>query len=73
MYMGDIKLCAKNKKELETLIQIVKIYSQDIEMEFGVEKCAMLVIKSSQRHMTKGVELPNQEKIRTLEKRKPLE
>ena len=34
MYMDDIKLFAKNKKELETLIQTVRIYSQGIEMEF---------------------------------------
>ena len=60
MYMDDIKLFAKNEKELETLIH-VRIYSQDIEMEFGIEKCAMLVMKSGKWHMT-GVELPNQEK-----------
>ena len=46
MYMDDIKLFAKIEKELETLIHAVRIYSQDIGMEFGIEKCAMLVIKS---------------------------
>ena len=45
MYMDDIKLFAKNEKELETLIHTVKIYSQDIKMEFGIEKCATLVMK----------------------------
>ena len=35
-------------------------------MEFGVEKCAMLVMKSGKRHTTDGIELPNQDKIRTL-------
>ena len=38
MYMDDIKLFAKNEKELETLIHAVRIYSQDIGMEFGIEK-----------------------------------
>ena len=66
MYMDDIKLFTKNEKELETLIHAVRIYSQDIGMEFGREKCAMLVIKSGKRHMTDGMELPNQDKIRTL-------
>ena len=28
MYMDDIKLFAKNEKELETLIHTVRIYSQ---------------------------------------------
>ena len=35
-------------------------------MESGIEKCAMLVMKSGKRHLTDGVELPNQDKIRTL-------
>ena len=66
MYMDDIKLFAKNEKEQETLIHTVRIYSQDIEMEFGIEKCAMLVMKSGKRHITDGIELPNHDKIRTL-------
>ena len=67
MYMDDIKLFAISEKELETLIHAVKIYSQDIGMEFGIEKCAMLVMKSDKRNLTDGLELPNQDKIRTLE------
>ena len=43
--MDDIKLFAKNQKELETLIHAVRIYSQDIGIEFCKEKCAMLVMK----------------------------
>ena len=35
-------------------------------MEFGIEKCAMLVMKSGNRHLTDGMELPNQGKIKTL-------
>ena len=59
----DIKLFAKNEKELETLIHAVRIYSRNIGMEFGIEKCAMLVMKSGKRHLTDGMELPNQDKI----------
>ena len=35
-------------------------------MEFGIEKCAMLVMKSGKWHLTDGMELPNHDKIRTL-------
>ena len=66
MYMDDIKLFAKNEKEQETLIHSVRIYSQDIGMEFGIEKCAILVMKSGKRHLTDGMEQPNQNKIRML-------
>ena len=37
MYMDDIKLFAKNEKELETLIRAVKVYSHDIWMEYDIE------------------------------------
>ena len=69
MYMDDIKLFSNIKKELEILIHAVKIYSQDIEMEFGFEKCAMLVMKSGKQHLTDIVKQPNQDKIRTLEEK----
>ena len=41
------------------------VLENDIRMEFGIEKCAMIVMKSSERYMTDGMELPNQDKIRT--------
>ena len=56
----------KKEKESENLKHAVMIYSQDIGMEFGIEKSAMLVIKSGKRHLTDGMELPNQDKFRTL-------
>ena len=58
MYMDDIKLFVKNEKEQEILMHTVWIYSQDIGMEFGM--------KSGKRHLTDGIELPSQDKIRTL-------
>ena len=66
MYMDDIKVFAKNEKEQKILIDTVRIYSQNRGMEFGIEKCAMLVMKSGKLHMTDEMELPNQDKIRTL-------
>ena len=49
MYMDDIKLFVKYEKELETLVQMIRIYGQDIEIELGIEKCAMLLTKSWKR------------------------
>ena len=46
MYMDDIKLFTNNEKELETRRQAVKIYSQDIGMEFGIEKWDMIIMKT---------------------------
>ena len=57
--MDDIKIFAENKKELETLTHAVRIYSQDIGMEFGIEKSAMLELKICKWHLTDGMEQPN--------------
>ena len=45
IYMDDIKLFCKNENELETLIKAVKINSEDIKKEFGIEKCGILMKK----------------------------
>ena len=71
MYMEGIKLFAKNEKELETLIHAVRIYNQDIGMEFGIEKCAMLVMKSGKWHMTDGMNYQITTKLERSEKMKP--
>ena len=66
MYMDNIKVFTKNEKELETLMHTVRIYNQDIGMKFAIENCTMLVMKSGKRHLINRMELPNQNKIRTL-------
>ena len=68
--MDDIKLFDKNQKELETLIQVVRIYSQDIGMEYGIDKYAMQIMKSGKKEMMKVMEVSNQEKSERSEKRK---
>ena len=68
--MNTIKVFAKNEGELETLIQAVRIYSQNIGMEFSIEKCVMQIMRSRKGHMTGGMKLPNQEKSECSEKRK---
>ena len=70
MYMDDIKLFAVNEKVLETLLQTVKIYSKDIGMKAGIEKCTMLEMKSDKRLTVEVFELKNQVVIRTIGKRK---
>ena len=47
----------KNEKELEILMQAVRIFIEDIRMEFGIEKkCTMLIMKSRKRQMIEGIE-----------------
>ena len=73
MYMDDIKLFVENEKELETLVQAVRIYNQGIGIEFGIERCAMLIIRRGKRDMTARIEPPDQEKIRMFGKKRNLQ
>ena len=46
MYVNDINVLARNEKELEILVQTIRIYSPIIGMEFDTEKYALLIMKS---------------------------
>ena len=59
MYMDYIKLFAKNEKQLETVRHEGRIYRQDTGMEFGIEKCAILVMKNGKWHLIDRMEPPN--------------
>ena len=69
MYMDDIKPFVKNEK-LEFLIRAVRIHSRDIGIEFGIEICAMLVMKSGKRHLTGGGNYQIKTRLKRSERRK---
>ena len=41
LFMDDLKLHSQSEKGLDSLVQTVRVFSKDIGMEFGIEKCAM--------------------------------
>ena len=63
---GGFAITQISMKDHQTML-VGKLIIQDIGMEFGIEKCAILAMKSGKRHMTEGMELPNHDKIRTHE------
>ena len=66
-FMDDLKLYGKSESELNELMSVVNKFSSDIGMEFGFEKCAMVVLKAGVRVESKGIELPSGDKIKELE------
>ena len=58
---------AKNVKELDSLVQTVRVINEDIAMEFGIQKCAMVVMRRGRMVESKGIDLPNGETIKVLE------
>ena len=66
MFMEDIKLVAKDERGLASLIQTVRVVSTDIGMKFGLEKCAMLVMKKGKVSKSDGIKLPDDKVIRLI-------
>lgn len=58
LYMDDIKLYAKSERDIDSLIHTTRIYSTDIGMSFGLEKCSRMVTKRGKVVHTEGVSLP---------------
>ena len=43
--MDDLKLFAKNEDQINNLVNTVRIFSEDMRMEFGLPKCVVLIMK----------------------------
>ena len=66
LYKDDLKLYAKSEKELDLLIQTVRVFSKDIGMQFGIEKCSTLVMKRGKRIKSDGIKMPDDQVIKSL-------
>ena len=68
LFMDDLKLYSRSEKGLlDSLVQTVRVFSEDIGMEFGIEKCAMLVMEKGKIVKSVGIELPGGKVIKSLQ------
>ena len=67
LFMNDLKLHSHNEKELDSLGQTIHIFSKDIGMEFGIEKCAMLEVEKGKIVKSVGIELLDGKVIKSLQ------
>ena len=65
--MNDLKLYSRSEKGLDSLVQTVRVFSEDTGMEFGIGKCAMLVMEKGKIEKSVGIELPDGEFIKPLQ------
>ena len=70
LYMDDLKLYAKDDSELEGLLRIVKGFSYDIGIEFGLSKCAKATFKRGKLEKFDHVRLDEETMIKDLEQEK---
>ena len=55
LVMDDLKLYGNNMKQLDTLINTVRIFSSDIGRKFGLQKCGVLMTKRGNHVSSNGV------------------
>ena len=66
-FMDDLKLYCRSQKGLDSLVQTNRVFSEDIAIEFGIEKCAMLVMEKGKIVKRVGIELPDGKVIKSLQ------
>ena len=57
LFMDDLKLYSRSEKRLNSLVQTVCVFSEDVGMEFGIEKCAMLVMEKRKIVKSVGIDV----------------
>ena len=60
LFVDYLGLFGKAERQLETSISSAKVFSYDISMEFGIERCGMLVTKNSKLAKSDGIKLQNE-------------
>ena len=70
LYMDDLKLIAKSEDELQKQIQTIKIFSDDNNMEFGLEKCAKITFKKGKLTHSQNIVIDTNREIQELEQGK---
>ena len=68
--MDDLKLIAKSEEELQKQTQTVKTFSDDIHMEFALEKCAKIALKRGKLVPLQNLVINIKREIQELEQEK---
>ena len=55
LFMDNLKLYSRSEKGLDSLVQTVRDFKEDIGMELGIEKCAMLIIEKGKIVKSVGI------------------
>ena len=65
--MGDLELFAKNEERMSILVNTVRIFSEDIKMDFGLPRCRVLIMKREKVVKSEGISMPNGDMMKNIE------
>ena len=67
LFMDDLKLFAKGKNQIDSLVQTVHIFSQDTGVQFGIKKCGVLIMERGKVIRTDGIRLPDGQHMKDID------
>ena len=59
LFLDDLKLFAKNVDQIDSLVNTVRIFSEDMKIEFGLSKCGVLIMKRGKVVESDGLCMPD--------------
>ena len=65
--MIDLKLYGKNSNQMDSLVQTVWRYLEDIGMKFGIDKYAVLEMERGRLGRSEGIEMPDGERMKEVD------
>lgn len=68
IYMDDLKLTCRSKVQMSQMMNVVTEFSKDINMNFGIEKCATANFKNGELTYSEHLNIGDNQIIKTLEK-----
>ena len=67
LFMGDLKLFAKSKNQIDSLVKTVHIFSEDIDMQFEIKKCGVLIMERGKVIRADGIRLPDGQHMKDID------
>ena len=67
LFVDDLKLFAKSKNQIDSLVETVHIFSEDIGMQSGIKKCGLIIMERGKVIRTDGIRLPDGQQLKDID------
>ena len=67
LFMDDLKLYGSCNEKLNSVVELEKMFSNDVGMKFGFDKCGVLVVEKGVKKKCEGIEILGGEMIREID------
>ena len=58
---------AKNEDQIDSLVNRIRFFSEDVKIEFGLPKCGVLIMKGGKVVRSEGISMPDGKMMKNIE------